>query len=51
MKRIYLTVELSIDEDVDPSDVADDLFGYLTGEKDWPAIIYSVDACNVRGAQ
>jgi hypothetical protein len=52
MKTIYLTVELSIDEDVDPADVAMDLFGFLVsgGDEDWPEIITSVNGCEVRRA-
>lgn len=50
MKTIYLTLDLSIDEDVDPADVADTLFNFLIDNEDLPEIIFSVDGIEVRRA-
>jgi hypothetical protein len=50
-KTIYLVVELSIDEDVDPTDIADDLFNHLVDAEDLPPVIFSVDGVNVRGSE
>jgi hypothetical protein len=48
VKTIYVVVELSIDEDVDPQDVADTLFNFLVATEDLPEVIFSVDGAEIR---
>jgi hypothetical protein len=48
VKTIYVVVEMSIDEDVDPADVADTLFDFLVATEDLPEIIESIDGTEIR---
>ena len=50
MKTIYVVVDMSIDEDVDPADVADTLFNFLVDNEDLPEIILSIDGAEIRHA-
>jgi hypothetical protein len=50
VKTIYIVVELSIDEDVDPADVAEAVFNFLVEAEDLPEIIFSVDGAEIRRA-
>jgi hypothetical protein len=48
VKRIYLDLALSIDEDVDPEDIVSFLFNYLVNADDLPPVIISIDGVEVR---
>jgi hypothetical protein len=48
VKTIYVVVEMSIDEDVDPADVAETLFNFLVSAEDLPEIIFSIDGSEVK---
>jgi len=48
MKTVYVVVELSIDVDVAPADVAETLFNFLVDTEDLPEIIFSVDGAEIQ---
>ena len=47
-KTIYVVVEMSIDVDVDPADVAETLFNYLVDDEFLPEVIQSIDGAEIR---
>jgi hypothetical protein len=48
MKTITVAVEMSVEEKVEPADVAEALFDYLVSAEDLPEIIFSIDGAEVR---